>query len=174
MRDQDDFGGGRVAPQRAGQQRLMLLRRKLAAEHHRDHLVAQVAVVDAAMDVEQRAGAAGGDQRVMELAVVALPGFRVAAIAGEHPPFHAGQLVMRADHAAFPLHVAGREREVERVAFKQHAHRGDLPHVRRRDRRDLEAALPLCLDEPFRCQAAQQLAQGRDAGPIVLAQTLEA
>ena len=56
---------------------------------------------------------------------------------------------MGRDDAPLPVHVAGRERLRERVGFEQQAQRRDLAQIFRRDRRDLEAALPLGDDEPF-------------------------
>jgi len=52
------------------------------------------------------------------------------------------------------------------MALDQQAQVGELPEVRRRTGRNLEAALPLRDDEPLRRQPVQDLAQGADADAV--------
>jgi len=65
-----------AACQRAFQQHPVLLGCDLAAKHDRHHLVAQVLVENTAIEIEQGLGAAGLDQGLVELAVIALPELR--------------------------------------------------------------------------------------------------
>ena len=151
----------------------MLARRDLAAEHHRDDQVAQIFVEHRRMRVEQHLRAASRQQRVMEFEVVALPGVRRGAVAVEHPRLDQRQLVVRRHDAAFPFHVAGRERVLERVAFQELAQVRHFLEVLDRGRRHLEAARALGDDEPFRGQTVEDLAQRADADAIGLLQTIE-
>ena len=80
---------------------------------------------------------------------------------------------MGRDDAPLPVHVAGFERLLQRVGLQQQPQRRDLAQVFRRDRSDLEAALPLGKDEPFGRQPIEQLTKGADTGAVVLAQPLE-
>ena len=96
----------------------MLAGRGLAPVDSRDHLIAQIPIVNHGMRVEQHLGAAGGNERVVKLPVVALPGLRVGLIARRHAPLHLRQLMVSRDDTAFPLHVAGLERFLQRVAFE--------------------------------------------------------
>jgi hypothetical protein len=110
---------------------------------------------------------------VVEFEVVALPGLGIGAVAGEQALLDRRELVIGGDHPPLPVHVAGLERLGQRVRLEQQPQRRELAQIFRRDRRDLEAALAFGHHQPFGGQAAQQLAQRRDARPVVLAQPLE-
>ena len=81
----------------------MLLDGNCAAEDHRDHLVAQIAVVGCSVGLQQDLGAAGRDEGAVELPVVALPDLRVGCIARKEAALQRSELVVRRDHAGFPV-----------------------------------------------------------------------
>ena len=172
MRGEHPLGELGVARQGAVQQRPVLLDRNLPSEHHRHHLITQILVENPAIQIEQGLRAAGRDEGVVKLAVVALPQLRLA-VARHHPPFQGGELVVRGDDAALPFEIARRERQRHGVALEQEPHRRDILEAGRGHRRHREPALPFGEDEAFRGQAAQDLAQRADAGAIALRQPIE-
>ena len=58
------------------------------------------------MGLEKRVRTAGGYQRVMEFKVIALPGFVVGMVASLLASLSRGELVMRRNDAALPVHIA--------------------------------------------------------------------
>ena len=124
----------------------VLVGRKVAAEAGGDHQVAQVAVEYVGMGLHQRPGAAGRDQRLVELDVVALPGRRLLAAALDHAPLDDLELVVGGDHPPLPPDVARGEGLRHRVALQEQPQLGELAQLGGADRRHLEAALPLRQD----------------------------
>ena len=150
MRNHDVLRALGVARQRAFQQCLVLARSNLAAEHHRDHLVAQIAVIDRGMGIEQHVRPAGRNQRVVKVPIAALPEFLIAVAARQHAPLHHGELVMRGNDAAFPIEIAGGKGLRDGMIFQQQPQRGHLLELIGGNRRDLEATLAFGHDQAFR------------------------
>jgi hypothetical protein len=78
------FGGANLALERAFEQRPMFTRGHLATKNDRDDQISQVFVEDDGMRVKQDLGAAGREQRVVKLEIVALPGVRCSAVPAQH------------------------------------------------------------------------------------------
>ena len=124
-------GAGSVARKGAVAQRTMLRAPPRSPRKEKaDHQVAQVAIEGVGVRRHQLARAAGGDQGLVELAVVALPEFGLPR-AVQHPPLDDVELVVRGDDATLPLHVAGGERLRERVPLEQQPQLGQLAQIPR-------------------------------------------
>ena len=80
---------------------------------------------------------------MMKLPVALLPDLRLGAVAGDHPLFHHGELVMGGDNPALPIEIALLEGLLQGMALQELAHRRHFPEVLGRDGRHLEPALAL-------------------------------
>lgn len=68
--------------------------------------------------------------------------------------------------------VAGRPRKLKGMMLEEQAHLCDLPQIRHRDRRNLEALLAFSQDQTFRGELVEDLPQGGDARPVFCRQAL--
>jgi len=98
--------GKRLALPPADSLATYLARGDVATEAERDHLVAQILVEGGGVREHQLPRTAGGDQRLVELPVVALPDLGFAAVAGEHALLHQVELVVRRHDPPLPFQVA--------------------------------------------------------------------
>ena len=112
------LGGPPIAHKSTFEQRAMLAGCGLAPVDSRDHLIAQIPIVDHGMRVEQHLRPTRGNKRVVKLPVIALPGLGVGAVARRHALLHLRQLMVSRDDTTFPLHVARFERFLQRVTFE--------------------------------------------------------
>ena len=80
---------------------------------------------------------------------------------------------MGGDDAAFPLQVAVLDRRPERMALEQEPHPRDFPKTVRRHGLDLETALALGDDEPFRAKPVQDFAERAHADAVARTEGFE-
>src|SRR5829696_4446869 len=80
-----------ISRQRALEQDSMFAGGNLAPEDNRHHLVPEVLIEHSAIEVEESLGAAGLDQRLVELAIVPLPELCPVPVPRHHAPLHEGE-----------------------------------------------------------------------------------
>jgi hypothetical protein len=152
VRRQDRQQPACVARQRRLEDLAVLAPRLLAREIAHlegEHAVAQALVVHHAMEGEQPARAARGNQRRVELAVIAFEQRPIAlGVAVDHL-LDLRELVIGGDQPRFPVEVGARDRQLDRAAFEHAAHLGDVAQIAERRRHHGETALALVGDQPF-------------------------
>ena len=163
----------RLDTQGAAQQVAVFSRRYPSPVDVADHLIAEILVVNGRVGLEQSLRAARRDERRVELAVIALPQLGRRAIACRHAGFECRELVVGGDDATFPFQIAMLDCRPERVALEQEPHPRHFPKTVRRHGLDLESALALGDDEPFRAKPVQDFPKRAHADAVARTEGLE-
>ena len=151
----------------------MLVRGFIAPVGQHLHLIPQILVVHGSVELQQVLRAASGNERLMELRIIAFPELLLRLISFAHFLFHPLEFVMGRDHLTLPLRIAVFDGKPQGRALQQNSELRNLLQVRPRNGCNEKPPLLLGLHEALAGQPVQGLTESWNAGLVRTLHTVQ-